>query len=1186
MMHSTNYKKKDIHKFIIEVSLWSLALPLAYILRLGGAISANLTSILLITVMVIPIKGAILYVLGLHVQSWHKVSIWDLFQIIKAVTILSLILFAATFFVQPWLFIPLSVPLIEAIIAIFMISSVRLCARLRHESKINLGVHQSKEPVKRVVIAGAGEAGTLLAREILRHPESNLQIIGFLDDNSFKKNQRFMGLPVFGGLGDLKKVVREMAVDKIFIAMPTAPGQVIRTVVEQAQEADVKYKVMPGLFDLVTEKFKISQIRDVNLEDLLRRKPVELDLEPIADYLVGRTVMVTGAGGSIGSEIVRQISRFHPKNILLLGRGENSIYEFERECRREYPDILFTSLIADVRDYDTLEYHFKNYYPNVIFHAAAHKHVPLMEANPDQAILNNVGGKRNLIVLALLLLFLLQITLWEEGPSVLKARSTGHPFPDEPSPGLKISEERGTESTSPGRQLSEERTAEAPASVYGYVHDKVSGTALTGANIYFPDNDRGTSTNTSGYYLLHRMTPGTHTIRVSYLNYVVYEKEFTVEEGEEIRLDINLSPTRFEMDEITVTPIRSRQEQRNIGRRNISMQQLGRNPGVFQDDVFRSIQLLPGVAAASDISSGLYIRGGSPDQTLIQLDRATVYNPNHFFGFFSTFNSDAIDDVQLYKGTYPAKYGGRLGSVVDINNRDGNCEQHAGAVSFGMLSSRALMEGPVNSNGTYMATFRRSTMEPLLHFLRGEVEGVPDQFHFYDMNARVTWTLNDRNRLSTSIFTGMNDVGLPFNEQAYFNFRYGNRTFNTSWTHTPGSDWLAVISVTGSQYVNYPSTDMGGSLFERNNRINEHTLSADVAWFPDSRHEWSAGIRTGRMSYVLSDMYNGVQTLEPSAQTWHSAVYVQNEWRPASQWRIRTGLRGEYYSGGDFLKIGPRFTADYYLTGQLRLQAGYGRYYQYLSLVTNPIFSGFDVWVMSGDRVPPSWSDQFALGSKYEFRDDWEMGLEAYYRTMNDLFELDPFLGDVAGFDYHELFRFGDGYAWGLEAMVERTEGRVTGFVGYTFGRTWRRFPGYNEGRFFPPRFDRTHDLTAVLKMKVTENWRFSSTFTYQTGQAYSRPLARSTLSGNPIQRGRMNNLIVGKVNASRMPDYHRLDLAAVRKGSFFGISTSELKLQIVNVYSRRNTWFYMYDFNRNPPAIQEMASLPVLPSVTYSIQI
>lgn len=725
-------------------------------------------------------------------------------------------------------------------------------------------------------------------------------------------------------------------------------------------------------------------------------------------------------------------------------------------------------------------------------------------------------------------------------------------------------------------------TTDDTASLNGFIRDAESGETLIGANVLLKDSDLGSTTNTSGYFQIRRIPAGSYTVRISYVGYETYETEITLEAGEEKRLDLDLRSTGYELEEVTVTSEHEREERRNIGRRNISVDQITQNPGVLQADVFRSMQLLPGVSAASDFSSGLYIRGGSPDQTLIQLDQTTVYNPSHFFGFFSTFNPDAIKDVQLYKGTYPAKYGGRLGSVVDIYNKDGNRNRHGGSVSFGFLSSRAMAEGPI-TNGSYMVAFRRSTLEPVLALMRGEVEGVPDEFYFYDLNAKLNYSVDENNHLEAAFYAGTDDVDLSF-ENTNFNLRYGNRTFSTSWTHIANSSIFTTFRFTGSQYFNYPYADIGGTEFERDNKVTELSLRADMEWLPADNHELIAGIWGGNIGFTLADTFDGTQTLNSSMESWYTSAYIQDEWRPDPQWRINAGLRTEFFSRGDYWRVGPRLSVDYFLNERLRLQAGYGRYYQFLTLVTNEAFSGFDVWLTTDENVPPAYSDQFAAGLKYEPFENWEVELEGYYRTMNDLFELDPFQGDVGGFDYEELFRFGEGYAYGLELLLERTTGDINGFLGYTYGRTWRKFPGFNEGRHFPPRFDRTHDITAMINYEISNNWQLSTTFSYQTGQAYTEPTGRSGLSNSPFQNTKTNTLIVEKVNASRMPAYHRMDVSATRKGDFFDIAESELQFQIINLYSRRNIWFFSYDFDENPPEVQEFPLLPILPSITYTL--
>lgn len=392
---------KQLHKYLIDLTIWSAMLPLAYLLRLEASVVPHIGEILLITLAAIPLKALVIYYLRFYRQSWHKVGVLDLFRLIEGVFYVMLVVLLVTFFARNWLFIPLSIPVIEATLTVLLLSTVRLAARMYSERMRRSVVSKSKRKVEKVLVAGAGEAGTLLAREIRRHPESYMEIVGFLDDNTMKHREWYLGYQIFGPLQMLPEVVEQHDIDTVVIAMPTAPGEVIRKVVEMCQQSGVKGQIMPGLYELLSGDFKISQIRDVNLADLLRRKQVELDLKPISEYLYERTVLVTGAGGSIGSEIVRQITRFGPSRVILLGRGENSIYKIESEFRARYPAIEAIPVIADVRDRASLEHQFRTYRPEVVFHAAAHKHVPLMECNPEQAILNNVGGTRNLVELAL-----------------------------------------------------------------------------------------------------------------------------------------------------------------------------------------------------------------------------------------------------------------------------------------------------------------------------------------------------------------------------------------------------------------------------------------------------------------------------------------------------------------------------------------------------------------------------------------------------------------------------------------------------------------------------------------------------------------------------------------------------------------------------------------------------------------
>ena len=387
-------------KFGIDLLLWLSVAPVAFWIRLDSIPPSALESMLLYTLMGVPLKATAVYASGLHRRSWHRVGFRDAVVLGKGVAIATVLISAGSFFLSPFLFVPRGVPVIEGMLALVALAAARMTLRIYHETRRHSEQVRSGR-AKRVVIVGCGESGTLIAREMLRHPEAGLIPVGFLDDDPRKQLQRFLGLRVLGSIGELPAVAARESLDEIIIAVPSARGDAVREIVELARQAGVAHRIIPGMVDLLSGKIAISQIREVDLEDLLRREPVQFDSASVGAYVRGRVVLITGAGGSIGSEIARQIADLAPKRVILLGRGENSIFEIEQECRSTWPHVSWTAVIADARDRDKLAFVFDRHHPEVVFHAAAHKHVPLMEHNPDEAILNNVGGVRNLTELAL-----------------------------------------------------------------------------------------------------------------------------------------------------------------------------------------------------------------------------------------------------------------------------------------------------------------------------------------------------------------------------------------------------------------------------------------------------------------------------------------------------------------------------------------------------------------------------------------------------------------------------------------------------------------------------------------------------------------------------------------------------------------------------------------------------------------
>lgn len=392
--------KKVQLKFLADILAWLIAAPLAFVLRLDNPWVHYRNAILLYTLAGIPIKAAIEYVFGLYLQTWRSIGVRDLYALVKAVSLGTVLLSALAFFIRLDFPVPRSVPLIEGGLSLLMLGGIRLAGRMLFEHS-QVSVTRASQLHRRVLVVGAGEAGTILVREMMRHPEAGLFPVGFLDDDPAKKGQKLVGLPVFGQINELPRVVKRHKIDEVLIAIPSAPGRVVRKVVDLAQQSGVKHRIVPGIYEILSGKVAISQIRNVDVEDLLRREPVRLDTSEIAGYIEDRVVLITGAGGSIGSEIVRQVARFRPTRVILLGRGENSLYQIEKELERSWPELNWRTIVADVRDREKIEYVFSKYGPQVVFHAAAHKHVPMMEDNPDEAVFNNVGGTRNLVAVAL-----------------------------------------------------------------------------------------------------------------------------------------------------------------------------------------------------------------------------------------------------------------------------------------------------------------------------------------------------------------------------------------------------------------------------------------------------------------------------------------------------------------------------------------------------------------------------------------------------------------------------------------------------------------------------------------------------------------------------------------------------------------------------------------------------------------
>ena len=805
------------------------------------------------------------------------------------------------------------------------------------------------------------------------------------------------------------------------------------------------------------------------------------------------------------------------------------------------------------------------------------------------------------------------------------------------------------------RNASTTYPAPKTASLEGRVINAETGERLPAANIGLAGLMKGTSSDAGGSYILDRLAPGTYTLVSSYIGFVRFERVIHVEAGEQLQLDIRLKPDAYRLGEMVVESKRNIQWRHHVGAARIEATAIKGLPSVFQKDLFRSLQLLPGVTSSSDFSSGLYIRGGSPDQTLVLLDGAPVYNPSHFFGFYSTFNPEAIGDLQLYKGNFPAQYGGRLGSVLSLNQKQGSREETGGSVSVGLLSAGASMHGPLPvGKGSWMLAARRSTLDPLLGWLGRSYEDIPEQFYLLDLNGKLHLDLNQRNNLDLSFYSGRDDLSFPFAADAGINLEYGNQIASANWKHLFSDRLLTTFHLSGSRYFNYPEFTAASTRYLRSNTIFDLSFRSDTKYLLNDAHRLSFGIGVGQRRLQLQDHYDRNRTFDSDVRLWNSSVYVEDAWSLSEEVTATPGLRLNQYGVGNPLQVEPRVSLEYRPAPAVQLQAGWGKYSQDLTLISNESFTGMDVWMASGDDIAPSHGHQYAVGltltpgrdeapSRHSERahassegmqskargggprshpkrapaphsrpeqspvpnshperaervegspgSDFlskafhglTLNLELYYRTMKNLFEPDPLLLDQAGLPYSALFRFGEGHAYGAEVSLERSVGSITGFIGYTFSKTHRRFPEVSED-YYPTRFDRTHNLSVVLEHDLNATWSVTGVFNFTSGAPYTKVVGRSLFFNSPLSDWGKFNAVTGKKNAARMPAYHRLDLGVTRQGTFFGMGNTELNLQLLNAYSRRNIWFYNYDLDKAANYKDPVQLLPLLPSISYNI--
>ncbi|WP_317165704.1 TonB-dependent receptor [Sphingobacterium chungjuense] len=745
----------------------------------------------------------------------------------------------------------------------------------------------------------------------------------------------------------------------------------------------------------------------------------------------------------------------------------------------------------------------------------------------------------------------------------------------------------------------------------GFVKNAQSGETMIGAMVRFPDLDISASTNSYGFFSV-QVPAGTYQVEVSYIGYNTIAN--TIELKQNVQRSFEISNESKEIEEIVISASSRPNQVKSpqMGALKITAEEIKKVPVIFgEPDILKTIQLLPGVATGNEGSSNFFVRGGGGDQNLILLDEAIVYNASHLLGFFSTFNSDAIKDVNLFKGGIPAQYGGRISSVLDINMLDGNQKEFGVEGGVGLIASRVKIDGPiVKDKSSFMVSGRRTYADLFLKLSNDENVN-QSKLYFYDLNAKMNYKINDRNTIYLSGYFGKDDLG--YSDQ--FSFDWGNATATLRWNSILNEKLFSNTSLIYSDFTYNVRVNSNDNDFGIASQIQNWNLKQDFTYYGFNNHSIRFGlnalsqtIRPASLSAAQNSSVNSIAV--DTRQGIESAIYASDEWKVSDRFSMIYGLRltnfmvmgpGTFYDFDDdgeaiaeqqygrevvknYLNLEPRLSMSYLLNGNNSIKASYNRIVQHLHQLTNTTSSlPTDQYVISSVNIKPQIADQVSLGYFQNFANNgYEFSTEIYYKDMRNQIDFRNGADLQANNQLEGELLFGKGRSYGIEWLLRKNRGRLNGWVSYTLAKSERQFDQINGGEWFNARQDRTHDISVVAMYELSKRWTAGATFVYNTGNAITFPSGKYQLDGS-------TRFYYTERNGYRMPDYHRLDLSVVyeptpEKKRF----SSSWAFGVYNAYNRRNA--YIIDFRENEvnPNITEaykIALFGAIPSVTWNFK-
>jgi len=749
--------------------------------------------------------------------------------------------------------------------------------------------------------------------------------------------------------------------------------------------------------------------------------------------------------------------------------------------------------------------------------------------------------------------------------------------------------------------------------ISGTIKDNATGEQLIGASVRIKELPQiGTATNSYGFYSL-TAPKGEYTLLISYIGYETVEKSISLNKN----LDLNIAiGSKSELQEVVISsnkPNNDNVAAPQMGVEKLNMSKINNVPVLLgEKDILKTISLLPGVKAASEGNTGFYVRGGASDQNLILLDEATVYNASHLFGFFSTFNSDAIKDVSLYKGGMPAEYGGRLSSVLDVKMNDGNNKDYTVQGGLGLISSRIKVEGPiVEDKGSFMISARRTYIDLFLKASSdSSIRG--SSLYFYDLNAKANYHFDDKNAIYLSGYFGKDVLGL----KNTFGTNWGNSTGTLRFNHIFNNRLFSNTSLVYSNY-NYVIQDFeSDNNFKATSQITDVNFKEDLQYSISNNHTLKFGlnilhhtIAPGNITTSATSSFNNKSIEERYG--FENAAYVSDDWRVNSKLTFLYGVRlsgmfllgpgtfstydeagntisSKTYTSGqlvkDYFNLEPRFSASYLLNEESSIKASYNRNTQNIHLLSNSTSATpTDLYVMSSNNIKPEIADQVSTGYFRNFSDNiFEFSAEVYYKWLQNQIDYKDGAQLIANQDVESQLTYGTGRAYGLELFIKKKYGRFNGWIGYTLSRTELKFADINDGNYYPARQDRTHDLSVVGIYQLTKRWNLSATYIYGTGNAVTYPTGKYEVGG-------LTTFSYSERDGYRLPPTQRMDIGATLEGKQHKKYHSSWTFGIYNVFAYRNPYIITFRDSKTVPNTTEAVETSIfatrIPSVTWNFK-